>query len=235
MSDAADDCATARAARRLSPRPPVVAPAAIAAGLIALAGCSSASISNSAATAQSAASSTAASTASTPETARASSPTASGTAGTSGPPPAPSGSAHAPSGSAPAPSGTAPTPSGSASAGGPALGRLAGVFAHGAGFGQVRPARIFNGGDPTGLVTRITWSSWGGGKAIGKGTTVYVAPGQSNAQGRQQRVTVVAFRLGGCHGTVMYRAVEWYFPQHGQKFSASHYEDICAGSYAPAP
>jgi hypothetical protein len=220
MSDAADDCATARASaraarRRLPPRPPVAAPAAIAAGLVALAGCSSASVPNSAVT-SAPATSTPAGTASQSAAAsgRVSSPAASGTAGSSG---------------------SAPASSGSAPAGGPTLGRLAGVFSRGAGFGQVRPARIFNGGDPTGLVTRITWSSWGGGKATGTGTSVYVAPGQSNAQGRLQSATVVAFRLGSCHGTVMYRAVEWYFPQHGQKFSASHYEDICAGSYAPAP
>jgi hypothetical protein len=117
----------------------------------------------------------------------------------------------------------------------PTLGHAAGIFARGAGFGQVRPYKIFNGGDPTGLVTRIAWSSWGGATATGTGTGVYVAPGQSVAQGRQQRVTVVAFRLGSCHGTRMYRAVEWYFPQHGQSFSARRYEDICAGSYVPAP
>jgi hypothetical protein len=50
----------------------------------------------------------------------------------------------------------------------PVLGRPAGVFAQGTGFGQARPARIFNGGDPTGLVTK----------------------------------------LGTCHGTLMYKAVE---------------------------
>jgi len=34
----------------------------------------------------------------------------------------------------------------------PVLGQLAGTFAHGQGFGQVRPATVFNDGDPTGLV-----------------------------------------------------------------------------------
>ena len=52
--------------------------------------------------------------------------------------------------------------------------------------------------------------------------------------GSQQRAIVVAFSLGSCHGKRMYRAVEWYFPQHGQSFSASHYQDICHGSYVPA-
>jgi hypothetical protein len=115
----------------------------------------------------------------------------------------------------------------------PTLGRPAGVFAHGAGFGQVRPARIFNGGDPTGLVTHIVWTSWGGSRAVGTGTAEYVGPNQIVATGSQQRATVVAFRLGTCHGKLMYRAVEWYFPQHGQSFSGSHYQDICTGSYVP--
>jgi hypothetical protein len=116
----------------------------------------------------------------------------------------------------------------------PTLGRPAGVFAHGTGFGEVRPARIFNGGDPTGLVTHVVWTSWGGPRAVGTGTSDYVGPGQSVATGSQQRASVVAFSLGTCHGKLMYRAVEWYFPQHGQSFSASHYQDICHGSYVPA-
>ena len=56
----------------------------------------------------------------------------------------------------------------------PAMGRRrrppwapAGLFAHGAGFGQIRPSKIFNGGDPTGLVSHITWTSWGGARASG--------------------------------------------------------------------
>ena len=32
----------------------------------------------------------------------------------------------------------------------------------------------------------------------------------------------------------MYRAVEWYFPQHGQSFRPGRYEDICADRYVPA-
>jgi hypothetical protein len=117
----------------------------------------------------------------------------------------------------------------------PTLGRLAGIFAHGTGFGQVKPSKIFNGGDPTGLVTRIAWQSWGGSRAVGTGMNDYVGPGQSVAAGTEEPATVVAFDLGTCDGKLMYRAVEWYFPQHGQSFSARQYEDICTGSYVPAP
>jgi hypothetical protein len=113
----------------------------------------------------------------------------------------------------------------------PVLGQLTGDFAHGQGFGKVRPTTVFNGGDPTGLVTSITWSSWGGSTATGTGTSDYVGPNQTVAGGTQEKVTIVAFDLGTCGGKLMYRAVEWYFPQHGQSFNPSQYEDVCTGSY----
>jgi hypothetical protein len=113
----------------------------------------------------------------------------------------------------------------------PVLGQLAGTFARGQGFGQVRPGTVFNGGDPTGLVTGITWSSWGASTASGTGTSDYVGPGQYVATGTQEPVTIVAFNLGTCDGKLMYQAVEWYFPQHGQTFDPNQYEDICTGTY----
>ena len=48
-----------------------------------------------------------------------------------------------------------------------------------------------------------------------------------------ETTTVVAFKLGMCRGTLMYEAVEWYFPQHGMKFMPNEYEDVCSGSYVP--
>ncbi|HEY9242717.1 MAG TPA: hypothetical protein VIP48_12080 [Streptosporangiaceae bacterium] len=116
----------------------------------------------------------------------------------------------------------------------PTLGQLAGVFAQGQGFGLVEPAKIFNGGDPTGLVRHITWQSWGARKAIGQGLAEYVGPNQSVATGTQQPATVVAFHLGTCDGKLMYQAVEWYFPGEHQSFSPSHYENICTGGYVPS-
>jgi hypothetical protein len=113
------------------------------------------------------------------------------------------------------------------------LGQPTGVFARGSGFGQVRPPKVDNGGDPTGLVTGITWSSWGGTTATGTGTSTYVAGNQPVAAGTPQRVTIVAFNLGTCDGKLMYQAVEWYFPQHGQSFSSTHYENVCAGTFVP--
>jgi hypothetical protein len=114
----------------------------------------------------------------------------------------------------------------------PVLGQPVGDFGYNSqGFGEVRPITVFNGGDPTGLVTGITWSSWGGSTATGTGTSDYVGPNQTVAGGTQEPVTIVAFDLGTCGGKLMYQAVEWYFPQHGQTFDPSHYEDICTGTY----
>ena len=120
-------------------------------------------------------------------------------------------------------------------AGVPTLGQLAGDFAQGQGFGQVKPARIFNGGDPTGLVTHVVWSSWGGTQATATGTAEYVGPNQSVASGTEESATVVAFDLGTCDGKYMYQAIEWYFPQHNQAFNPSTYENICTGGYVGTP
>jgi hypothetical protein len=113
----------------------------------------------------------------------------------------------------------------------PTLGQPAGIFARGGqGFGQVQPTVIFNGGDPTGRVTDIRWTSWGASKATGAGTGWY--PGANGvAEGHYEPATVVAFDLGRCGGKLMYRAVEWYFPSNGDHFNPRQYEDICKGDY----
>jgi hypothetical protein len=95
----------------------------------------------------------------------------------------------------------------------------------------VKPQEVFNGGDPTGDVRNITWTTWGSAGALGSGISDYVAPGQTVAGGTEETVTIVAFDLGRCGGTLMYRAVEWYFPQHGEVFDPNQYEDICNGQY----
>ncbi len=116
----------------------------------------------------------------------------------------------------------------------PTLGRPTGIFqTGGVGFGEVEPTEVFNGGDPTGDVTDITWSSWGGPEAVGTGVSDYVAADQIVADGRPEPVRIVAFDLGTCNGGYMYSAVEWYFPQHGQTFRAGSFEDVCIGQYWP--
>jgi hypothetical protein len=46
----------------------------------------------------------------------------------------------------------------------------------GSGWGKVKPAKIFNGGDPSGLVWKIRWQHWGQPTAIGWGSTYIPRP-----------------------------------------------------------
>lgn len=113
----------------------------------------------------------------------------------------------------------------------PVLGRASGDFSRATGLGKVRPHRIDFGGDPTSFVKRITWHSWGGLRAKGTGRAVWVPPNQPVSNGRIQNVTIVGFHRGMCDGTFMYKAVEWYFPQHNQHFTIHHYANVCAGHW----
>ena len=110
---------------------------------------------------------------------------------------------------------------------------LAGPWAPGQqGYGHVKPHTIFNGGDPTGLVKMIHWNSWGGQRAIGTGTALWVGPHQIVAQGKFEKgAKIVLFQLGRCQGRLAYNAIEWYFPEHAQKFSAGNYINACTGTY----
>jgi hypothetical protein len=58
----------------------------------------------------------------------------------------------------------------------PVLGRT-GYVLYGEGWGSARPTKIFNGGDPSGLVTNIRWQSWGGTEAFGVGKNSIFKPG----------------------------------------------------------
>jgi hypothetical protein len=86
------------------------------------------------------------------------------------------------------------------------------------------------GGDPTGIVTRIRWQSWGGKVAIGMGTGNYLPPDAAmSADAYPQRAVIVAFELGRCSGKRAYRAVDWYYPEHGERREPGHYLDACTG------
>jgi hypothetical protein len=100
------------------------------------------------------------------------------------------------------------------------------------GYGHVEPDTIFNGGDPTGRVKHIHWTSWGGAQAVGTGVSDYVAPNQATAEGTEEPARIVLFQLAQCHGRSAYNAIEWYFPQHGQTFSPTRYINACTGQYA---
>ncbi len=99
------------------------------------------------------------------------------------------------------------------------------------GYGTVRPPTIFNGGDPTGMVTDVAWQSWGDPEATASGISEFVAPNQSVSDGTEEAATVVAFHLATCQGKAAYDAIEWYFPQHGQSFNPNQYINMCTGAY----
>ncbi len=120
---------------------------------------------------------------------------------------------------------------GGATATSPTLGAAAAWGTAAVGFGQVKPVEISLGGDPTGMLTGITWQSWGGDTATGTGTSTYVGPNQSAAQGVQERATVVASDLGTCGGGAAYQQVKWYFPEQGETLSTGANTTInaCSG------
>lgn len=99
------------------------------------------------------------------------------------------------------------------------------------GYGTVRPAEVFNGGDPTGRIWDITWSSWGGDQARGTGTAYYEPPGASVAESVKAPATIVAYNLGTCDGQLMYQAAKWYFPAKGQTFDPAGHYNICTGDF----
>jgi hypothetical protein len=90
--------------------------------------------------------------------------------------------------------------SASSAAGGPGsvvLGSAAFATPDGEGWGSARPARVFNGGDPSGLVTEIHWTSWGSSTAVGYGLNSIFKPGG----GYYSRPVIVELRaqaLGHC-------------------------------------
>ena len=97
------------------------------------------------------------------------------------------------------------------------------------GYGQVRPSEIDNGGDPTGIVTKVHWTSWGGAQATGDGIGYYVPEDAPVAESRQEPAHIVAFELGTCQGKLMYQRIAWYFPSKGDSFDPKQSRNICTG------
>lgn len=100
------------------------------------------------------------------------------------------------------------------------------------GYGETHPKTIFNGGDPTGLVTHIHWRHWGAKKAFGWGRSIFVWPGTSVAEGLSARARIVAFHRGMCNEVPSYNAVEWFFPTYHQSFAPGQYSGTCSGEYS---
>jgi hypothetical protein len=97
------------------------------------------------------------------------------------------------------------------------------------GYGQARPTKIDNNGDPTGIVTDIHWDDWGGATAHGRGTAVYVPANATVAEGREETAQVVAYDLGTCDGHPAYQEWTVYFPRHGESFTPRSGMNACTG------
>ncbi len=72
------------------------------------------------------------------------------------------------------------------------------------------------------VFTQIQWQSWGSAQATAPGTQAFFV-----VAGESERVTLVAFDLGKCGNTYVYRALEW--PSSSQSFDPSIYFDTCSG------
>ena len=112
----------------------------------------------------------------------------------------------------------------------PTLG-LTGAWSAGTGFGMVRPTEVYLGGDPTGLISTVTWSSWGAQQATGTGTGSYLAANEITAHASSTQMTIVAFDLGTCDGHAAYKEVEWYAPSKGAEFDPSQAVYTCYEGY----
>jgi hypothetical protein len=67
----------------------------------------------------------------------------------------------------------------------------------GSGFGTAHPSAIFNGGVPSGMVSGITWTGWGGAVASGRGLNPIYRP-QGGYFGRRARIALRAEQIGTC-------------------------------------
>jgi hypothetical protein len=95
------------------------------------------------------------------------------------------------------------TASQSAGASGPVVLGAPAFAPNGTGWGKAHPSEIFNGGDPSGLVTDIHWRTWGGPTAIGFGRNAIFKPGGGYYR-KQVRIKLRAESLGNCGGRRAY-------------------------------
>ena len=71
---------------------------------------------------------------------------------------------------------------------------------NGRGFGKAQPRRIYNGGDPSGLVQGIHWHHWGAEVSRGRGRTYILRP-DGGYYRHLVRTKLRAHSLGHCRGS----------------------------------
>src|ERR1700744_1331170 len=80
----------------------------------------------------------------------------------------------------------------------PILGRP-GLLHNGGGWGTVAPAKIFNGGDPSGTAMKLTWRNWGSAVAAGSGQGYAFMPG-GGYYSKPVGIHLKAERISTCPG-----------------------------------
>ena len=102
------------------------------------------------------------------------------------------------------------------------------------GFGTAHPSTISNGGDPSGIVTRIRWTGWGRPTAIGYGLNSIFKP-NGGYYPRLVRIELRAQQLVRCDGKLVYRQLSVRLPTRpggplGKWFLWSGAKSLCAKS-----
>jgi hypothetical protein len=103
-----------------------------------------------------------------------------------------------------------------------------------AGWGRRRPKELFNGGDPSGLISSIGWSSWGGRVASGHGKNAVFKP-SGGYYGHLVTIRLRAKDPGPCgaSGRIAYHHLYVSSPSRpGGKFGkwqiwTSYHRDLC--------
>jgi hypothetical protein len=116
---------------------------------------------------------------------------------------------------------------------GPVLGSKSFAGPRGVGWGTYRPREIFNGGDPSGMITSITWTGWGNPTATGYGKGWIFKPG-GGYYANAVTVELRADTLGHCTaaGPAAYRHLAVAEPSRpggplGKWFSWSGAKTLC--------
>lgn len=106
---------------------------------------------------------------------------------------------------------------------------------HGSGWGTAEPSEIFNGGDPSGLVTEIHWHGWGGAVATGYGLNSIFKP-EGGYYPQPVRIELRASGLDHCGIDPAYTRLQARVPKRpgaplGPWFLWSGAGTICSTAY----
>lgn len=93
------------------------------------------------------------------------------------------------------------------------LGSAVYAGSNGAGWGKPHPPELYNGGDPSGLISHIHWSSWGARTASGRGRNAIFRP-TGGYYRKLVPIELRAYDRGQCvrHGVLAYQRLSFREP-----------------------